>query len=126
MSSTKSLLALGFIGAMLSVALGAFGAHALEAQLSAKMLAVYQTGVQYQFYHSLGLVCVGSVALRMPDAALVHWGGWLMAGGVVLFSGSLYGLSLASVSWLGMVTPAGGVMLILAWALLAAGVIREL
>ena len=118
----KTFLILGAINAFLCVAIGAFGAHGLKEKLSADMLAVYQTAVQYHFYHALGLVAVGLVLLHFPESRPVAWSGWTMLAGIVLFSGSLYVLSLTGVRWLGAITPLGGVAFLLAWALLAYGV----
>ena len=85
------------------------------------MLAVYQTGVQYHFYHALGLIAVGLVLLHFPKSRLVMLSGWLMFAGIVLFSVSLYVLSLTGIRGLGAITPLGGVAFLSAWALLAYG-----
>ena len=117
----RTFLALGAINAFFCVALGAFGAHSLKQKLSIDMLAVYQTGVQYHFYHALGLVAVGLVLLHFPKSRLVMLSGWLMFAGIVLFSVSLYVLSLTGIRGLGAITPLGGVAFLSAWALLAYG-----
>ena len=117
----RSFLALGAINAFFCVALGAFGAHSLKQKLSIDMLAVYQTGVQYHFYHALGLVAVGLVLLHFPKSRLVVLSGWLMFAGIILFSVSLYVLSLTGIRGLGAITPLGGVAFLSAWALLAYG-----
>jgi uncharacterized membrane protein YgdD (TMEM256/DUF423 family) len=88
------------------------------------MMAVYRTGVEYHFYHALGLLAVGLTAAHLPASDLVKWSGWLMAAGIVFFSGSLYLLALTGTRWLGAVTPIGGAAWILAWALLAAAILR--
>ena len=85
------------------------------------MLAVYQTGVQYHFYHALGLIAVGLMLLHFPASRLVAFSGWLMLTGIVLFSVSLYVLSLTGIRGLGMITPFGGVAFLSAWALFAYG-----
>ena len=118
----RTFLMLGAINAFLCVAFGAFGAHGLKQRLSVDMLAVYQTGVQYHFYHALGLIAVGLVLLHLPKSRPVVLSGWLMLTGIVLFSVSLYALSLTGIRALGMVTPFGGVAFLSAWALLAYGV----
>ena len=118
----RTFLALGAINAFLCVAFGAFGAHGLKQRLSVDMLAVYQTGVQYHFYHALGLVAVGLVLLHLPKSRPIVLSGWLMLTGIVLFSVSLYALSLTGIRGLGMITPFGGVAFLSAWALLAYGV----
>src|SRR3954471_13370066 len=90
----KLFLAPGGIFAFLAVAIGAFGAHGLKARLTPEALAIYQTGVQYHFYHALGLILVGLAFLHLPDSPQLRAAGWLMAVGIVLFSGSLYVLAL--------------------------------
>lgn len=119
--SPKIFLTLGAINAFLCVALGAFGAHGLKQQLTAEMLAVYQTGVQYHFYHALGLIVVGLVLLNFPMSRLVAFSGWLMLAGIVLFCVSLYVLSLTGIRGLGVITPFGGFAFLAGWALLAYG-----
>ena len=115
--TAKLFLTLGGINAALVVMLGAFGAHGLKARMSADMLAVYQTGVHYHLFHALGLLVVGLVAMHISDSAYLRWSGWLMLVGIVLFSGSLYVLSVTGLRWLGAITPFGGVSFIAAWVL---------
>ena len=110
--------------ALAAVALGAFSAHALKGRLSAEMLAVWHTGVEYHIYHALGLLAVGLVATQHPESALLKWSGWLMFTGILLFSGSLYALALSGERWLGAITPIGGIAFLAAWALLVVGVLR--
>jgi uncharacterized membrane protein YgdD (TMEM256/DUF423 family) len=123
--TAKVFLILGSVNAALVVLLGAFGAHALKARLPAEMLAVYQTGVHYHLFHALGLLAAGLVATQIPDSAYLRWSGWLMLAGIVLFSGSLYLLSVSGLRWLGMITPFGGVAFIVAWMLLAAAIAKS-
>jgi uncharacterized membrane protein YgdD (TMEM256/DUF423 family) len=118
-STAKILLVLGSINAALLVMLGAFGAHALKARLSEQMMSVYQTAVQYHFYHALGLLLIGLLALQLPTSVWLKWSGGLMFAGIVLFSGSLYLLALTNIRWLGAITPIGGTAFILAWLFLA-------
>jgi uncharacterized membrane protein YgdD (TMEM256/DUF423 family) len=113
--TAKLFLILGGINAALVVMLGAFGAHGLKARLTAEMLAVYQTGVHYHLFHALGLLAIGIVATQIADSVWLRWSGWLMLLGIILFSGSLYVLSVSGLRWLGMVTPFGGVAFITAW-----------
>ncbi|MEJ2508442.1 MAG: DUF423 domain-containing protein [Gammaproteobacteria bacterium] len=120
----KLFLFLGSLNAMLAVLLGAFGAHALRGRVAPDLMAVYRTAEQYHFYHALGLLGVGLVALHLPGSALVKWSGWLMLGGMVLFSGSLYALALSGVRWLGAITPIGGTAFIVAWLVLCIAVWR--
>jgi uncharacterized membrane protein YgdD (TMEM256/DUF423 family) len=109
----------------LAVSMGAFGAHALKARLAADALAVYQTAVQYHFWHALGLVVVGLLWQQHPQWALLGWVAWLLLAGIVLFSGSLYALALTGMRGLGAITPIGGSAFIAAWLLLAHIVWRE-
>lgn len=122
--TAKVFLILGSFNAALVVLLGAFGAHALKTRLSVEMLAVYQTGVHYHLFHALGLIAVGLVATQIPASAYLKWSGWLMLAGIVLFSGSLYVLSVSGLSWLGMVTPFGGLAFILSWTLFVIAVLK--
>ena len=123
-AGSKTFLALGGIAALLAVALGAFGAHALKNSIPAEMLAVWHTAVEYHLFHALGLLACGLVAAQLPDSTLLKWSGWLMLAGILLFSGSLYALALSGLSWLGAVTPVGGLAFIAAWAVFVAAVLR--
>ena len=109
---------IGSLAAFLAVALGAFAAHGLKARLDAAMLATFETGVRYHMYHALALLAVGWAATRWPGAA-VNASGWLFVAGIVLFSGSLYVLSLTGVRWLGAITPLGGLAFLAGWLCLA-------
>lgn len=120
----KLWLTLGSVGMLLAVAMGAFGAHALKKTLTPDLMAVYETAVHYHVYHALGLIAVGLLALHLPATALLRWAGVLMAAGLVLFSGSLYALSLSGIRWLGAITPIGGTAFLAAWSLLAIAVMR--
>ena len=158
MSVGGHIILFGAICAGLAVAIGAFGAHALEGRVSAEMLANYETGARYHFYHSLGMLAAGMLALIRagrvaartaadprdpaadpkdpaaepkdsaadPEAAAtdpvltrLRWSAALMLTGIVLFSGSLYTLALTGETWLGAITPFGGVAFLAAWGLLA-------
>lgn len=121
----KLFVILGSVNLFLGVALGAFGAHALRARVPPEMLAVWHTAVEYQFVHALGLLAVGLVLPRLTAAGVVAGAGWLMLAGIVVFSGSLYGLVLTGARWLGAVTPFGGALFLLAWLLLAWGVWKD-
>lgn len=114
----SAFVSLGAFCAFTGIALGAFGAHGLKAILSAESLAVYQTGVTYQMWHSLGLIGVGLLQHQMPEAKLIVWSGHLMFLGILLFSVSLYLLAILDYRWLGMITPFGGVCFLIAWLLL--------
>lgn len=110
----------------LAVLLGAFGAHSLKKILSGEMLAIYETGVTYHFYHAIGLLVIGIAARYLPGSTLLSWSGWLMLAGIVLFSGSLYLLSISGTRWLGAVTPVGGLCFIAAWIVFAVTVWKNL
>jgi uncharacterized membrane protein YgdD (TMEM256/DUF423 family) len=114
---------LGSASAGLAVALGAFGAHALKARLPADMLGVYEVGVRYQLAHALALLAVAWAVTRWPGPA-VSASGWLFVAGTLLFSGSLYALSLSGVRWLGAITPLGGAAWLVGWGCLVWGVWR--
>ncbi len=122
----KLFITLAALSGMLAVVFGAFGAHALKGRLDDYALGVFETAVQYHFYHSLALLAVGIVALSQPNALLLRSSGWLFAIGLVVFSGSLYVLSLTGVRWLGAVTPIGGLAFIAGWACLAAAAWKQL
>jgi uncharacterized membrane protein YgdD (TMEM256/DUF423 family) len=114
MTGDRRILLAGVMLAGLGVALGAFGAHALKALLSAEALGWWQTAVQYQMWHAVGLLALGAIGradLRLPS--------WLLVAGTLLFSGSLYAMALSGARWLGAVTPLGGLLLIAGWALAA-------
>lgn len=114
--SCQTLIAVGSLLAALAVAAGAFGAHMLKSILDPPMLAVFETAVRYQMYHALGIIAVG-LADRLFEASRVTTAAWLLLAGVVLFSGSLYAVSLLGIRWLGAITPIGGVAFILGWSL---------
>lgn len=115
----KTFLLWASIFGGLAVALGAFGAHALAGRLSAADLGTFETAVRYQFYHALALLGVAAVLGRWPQSGAATWAGWLFVAGVVIFSGSLYGLVFSGIRWLGAVTPLGGVAMIAGWISLA-------
>lgn len=123
-TGARLFLGLGGAAALLAVALGAFGAHALKGRLGPEMAAVWHTGVEYHVFHALGLLAVGLVAAQLPESALLRWSAWLMLAGIALFSGSLYALALSGERWLGGVTPVGGLAFIAAWILFVAAVLR--
>jgi uncharacterized membrane protein YgdD (TMEM256/DUF423 family) len=116
----KLFILLGSCSGMLAVTFGAFGAHALKGRLDDYSLGVFETAVQYHFYHSFALLLVGIIALSQPETVLLKSSGWLFFIGLPIFSGSLYLLSLTGHSWLGAVTPLGGLAFIGGWACLAA------
>jgi uncharacterized membrane protein YgdD (TMEM256/DUF423 family) len=111
---------LGFLG----VVFGAFGAHALKGRMSADMLLVFETGVRYQMYHAFAILIVAAAIGRIGDANLLVLAGWFFVAGVVLFSGSLYALSLSGVGVLGAITPVGGLLFLIGWACLGLFALR--
>ncbi|HET7197825.1 MAG TPA: DUF423 domain-containing protein [Burkholderiales bacterium] len=115
----RAFFLIGSVSALIGVALGAFAAHGLKARLPPELLAIFEVGVRYQMYHALALLGVAWAYTRWPGP-LVLAAGWLFVAGTLLFSGSLYGLSLSGVRWLGAVAPFGGVALLAGWACLAA------
>ncbi len=117
-SEARRFWLLGAVLASLAVAAGAFGAHALRDLVPPARLATFETGVRYQMYHSLALLFVARALTGHPSAAL-RWAGRLFVTGIVVFSGSLYLLVLTGLSWLGAVTPLGGVAFLAGWGLLA-------
>ncbi len=110
----RLFLLLAAFGGFSGVALGAFAAHGLKARLSPEYLAVFQTGVHYQLIHSLALLAVALLMLQAPQA-LLRVSGSLFALGMLLFSGSLYLLTLTGISKLGMITPLGGLAFLAGW-----------
>lgn len=110
-------LFLGSLAAGLAVAAGAFGSHLLKGMLDASMLAVFETAVRYQMYHALGL-CVVAWAGRREHAKYCSAAGWCFVSGIILFSGSLYGIALTGTRWLGALTPVGGTAFLVGWSLL--------
>jgi uncharacterized membrane protein YgdD (TMEM256/DUF423 family) len=122
--AAKLFLAIGCIAALLAVVVGAFGAHGLKARIAPELMPAYKTGVEYHFYHALGIILVGLAAFHLPESAYLRGAGWAMLAGITLFSGSLYLLALTGLGWLGAITPVGGAAFIAAWALFAAAVIK--
>jgi uncharacterized membrane protein YgdD (TMEM256/DUF423 family) len=116
----KLFITLASLSGMLAVVFGAFGAHGLKGKLDDQALKVFETAVQYHFYHTFALLVVGVIALNQPQTALLKSSGWLFVIGIIVFSGSLYLLSLTGVRWLGAITPLGGLAFIAGWACLAA------
>lgn len=115
---------IGSVSAFLGVALGAFAAHGLKSRLSAEMFAIFEVGVRYQMYHALGLLAVAWACSRWPGN-LTHWSGWLFVAGIVIFSGSLYVLSLTGVRGIGAITPLGGLAFLAGWLCLAVAALRS-
>ena len=116
--NARLCLVVASVSGAIAVMMGAFTAHALKDILSSQLMAVMQTGVQYQFYHSLALLLVG-ILLQQQATALLKLSATLFLAGIVLFCGSLYLLAFSGVHWLGIVTPVGGLAFIAGWLILA-------
>jgi uncharacterized membrane protein YgdD (TMEM256/DUF423 family) len=116
---SRTILILAALSALLAVAFGAFGAHGLKGHLTEADLAIYRTAVDYHMWHALGLGLIGLLLDRYPASRQLPWAGRLMFTGILLFSGSLYALSLSGQRWLGMITPLGGLCFMAAWGLMA-------
>ncbi len=114
----KTFFLFGSLSAFIAVALGAFAAHILKQKLSTEMFAVFEVGVRYHFYHALALFIVAFAINQYPNANL-SLAGWLFSVGTLLFSGSLYALSLTEIKILGAITPIGGVCVLAGWLWLA-------
>ena len=112
----KTILTIAGISGAIAVGLGAFGAHGLEALLIQNgRLDTFQTAVNYHFYHTLALVGIGILAAIKPNWKGIAFSAWCMVLGILIFSGSLYLLSLSGITWLGAITPLGGLAFILGW-----------
>ncbi|UOF92931.1 DUF423 domain-containing protein [Fodinisporobacter ferrooxydans] len=121
----KTFIVLGSLLLFLGVAFGAFGAHILKSKLSADMLNVFETGVHYHMIHALGLLLVALFADKFPHAGVwIGWSGWSLFAGILLFSGSLYALSITGIRMLGIITPFGGVAFLIGWICLAVAALK--
>ena len=120
---SRLFFAFGSGFALIAVITGAFAAHALKTRLSPDMFQVFEVAVRYQMYHALGLIAVAWAASQW-SSQLITASGWLFVAGIVIFSGSLYILSLTGVRWLGAITPIGGVAFIIGWGCLLWAAIR--
>ncbi|MEK0442087.1 MAG: hypothetical protein RL403_1065 [Bacteroidota bacterium] len=118
--NAKRILQLAGLSGALAVGLGAFGAHSLEALLIQNgRLDTFQTAVNYHFYHTLALLGIGILAALKPNWNGISFTAWCLVLGIIIFSGSLYALSLSGITWLGAITPLGGLAFILSWSSLA-------
>jgi uncharacterized membrane protein YgdD (TMEM256/DUF423 family) len=122
-SSSRTLAIAGLLLALATI-FGAFGAHALKAQLSPDRLQVYETAVRYHFFHALGMLGIG-LTLRFIDVGPIRWAAVLVLVGIILFSGSLYALTFGAPRPFGIVTPFGGLTLIAGWISFAIGAWRH-
>jgi len=116
---SRLAILLGAGNAALAILFGAFAAHALRNSLPEKMLSIFQTAVDYHLYHALGLIVVGLLITQRPNSRLLNISAIAMLIGIIVFCGSLYLLSFSGKSWLGMITPLGGITFIVSWILVA-------
>lgn len=123
--SSKSTIFTGSIFMALAVGFGAFGAHIVQDLLTPERFDVYQTAVQYHFYHALGLLILGTISMKIRDSNWLRWSSYAFTAGILIFSGSLYLLTLTDTGWLGAITPFGGFAFIMGWIFLATGVIKD-
>lgn len=114
----KTFMAWGAVFMALSVAIGAFGAHMLEGKITADEMAIYETGVHYHMIHGIAVIITGLAAGLFGESRKLFWAGVLFSAGIIIFSGSLYVLSLSGIKWLGAITPIGGVSFIAGWLIL--------
>lgn len=121
----KLFLLFGAINGFLAVALGAFGAHGLEAKLTEKQLNTWEKAVNYQMFHTGALLVTGLLMAKFQSASLT-WAGWMFLIGIILFSGSLYIYSTTSIKTFAMITPIGGVAFLIGWILLGTAVVKFL
>jgi uncharacterized membrane protein YgdD (TMEM256/DUF423 family) len=127
----KIFLVLGTVLAGLAVALGAFGAHGLKKLVGPETVSSYQTGVQYQMYHAFALILVGILIDRWMNSQYLHTAGWLFAGGILLFSGSLYFLASlkamdkVGLTGVGLITPIGGLLFIAGWIFVLLAILKN-
>ncbi|MES1223924.1 MAG: DUF423 domain-containing protein [Bacteroidota bacterium] len=127
----KNLIATAAILGALSVALGAFAAHKLRDMLPADAVAVFETGVRYQFYHTFAILSVAILSERFPGK-WIRWAGNCFVAGIILFSGSLYALTVLRIAestginrFVGIITPFGGLFFIIGWLLLFVSVSKK-
>jgi uncharacterized membrane protein YgdD (TMEM256/DUF423 family) len=121
----KLFLILAAANGFIAVAFGAFGAHGLTGKIADNFLSAYETAVHYHFYHALALFGVALLLQRSGEKTVLMASGWAFVIGILLFSGSLYGLALGAPRWLGPITPIGGVALLLGWLLLLTSALRS-
>ncbi len=121
----KILLIIASVMMSFGIILGAFGAHMLKQFISNELMVVYETGIKYHFFNTLGLFAIAFILSFKPNSKLLFVCGILVFLGTLLFSVSLYLLVILKISWIGIITPIGGSLLVIAWLLTAYGVIKE-
>ena len=120
----KFWLIVGAFFSALAVLIGAFGAHGLKSKITPDSLSIFEIGVRYQMYHSLGLILIGLIGYHFPHNLIIY-SAYFMLAGIIIFSGSLYLLALLNIKWLGAITPIGGMCFIIGWLLLAFNIYRS-
>ncbi|MCB2222499.1 MAG: DUF423 domain-containing protein [Bacteroidetes bacterium] len=113
----KTIIMTAAIFMAMAVIIGAFGAHGLKSHLPEELMQTFKTGVEYHFYHALGLLLIGVLSFYMPSG-LLNWSAFFLGIGIVIFSGSLYLLALTGIRWIGAITPIGGLSFIVGWVFL--------
>ena len=121
----KMFLAIASFMMALAIALGAFGAHGLKSILDEYMLKVYNTGIQYHFYNTLGLFIATFIYALKPQSRKIYISLWLILIGMIIFSFSLYALTILNMPILGAITPIGGTLLIISWLTLTYGILKD-
>lgn len=121
---SRILLVAGALALLLAVMLGAYGAHGLQGSLSPVDWNAYQTAVQYQFFHGLGLMLTALITERHPTSKLIKASGWLLLAGIVFFCGGIFVTSLGAPEFIGSLAPIGGSAFMLGWLALGLGVAR--
>lgn len=120
----KLFLIIGSVFGVISVAIGAFGAHALKGILTANQrLETFDTAVKYQFYHTIAIILV-AILVEKLDSKWLGYAGWSFTLGILIFSGSLYALCLTNITKLGAITPIGGVLMIAGWLFILAASLK--
>ncbi|QYJ87186.1 DUF423 domain-containing protein [Shewanella mesophila] len=120
----KGFFLMAALSGFMAVALGAFAAHGLKHVTTPEMIAIFNLGVEYQFYHTFALIAV-AFSGHWLKSRLIDWAGYLFLLGIVLFSGSLYLYALLGAKWTGPITPMGGVCFLLGWLFIAVAVWRN-
>ena len=123
-SETRFFLLSGSLLMALAVIFGAFGSHGLQGMLTPERYDTYLIAVRYHFYHALGLLLVGAASFHLSNK-WIRRSGYALLAGVLIFSGSLYLLTLLDLSWLGAVTPIGGLAMILGWVFLFVAILKK-
>ena len=124
-SQSKTFFGIGALLLTVAVMLGAFGAHSLENRLTRDDLDAFNSAVNFQIYHALGMIVVAFALQWLPDSKLPRWSGWLMLAGICFFSGSIYLHTFGAPTIVVMAAPVGGISFMIAWVLLAVAAFRS-